>query len=118
MTAMNPDDSRSNILRQAMNVVEMNLDNPDLSPALVARTVGVSLRTLHREFSALGDSLMSFARRRRLQRAYADLAQVRDGVAISDVAARWCFSDASHFIKTFRSVYGTTPAAYLRTLKS
>ncbi|MFF4211481.1 hypothetical protein ACFYZE_19410 [Streptomyces sp. NPDC001796] len=33
---------------------------------------------------------------------------------VSEIAARRHFSDASHFIRNFKSTYGATPAAYLR----
>ncbi|WP_260334114.1 helix-turn-helix domain-containing protein [Streptomyces beigongshangae] len=106
--------SRSGVLREARNVIEENLGDPDLSPALIARTLGVSLRTLHRAFSMSDDSVMSFARRRRLERAHGDLVRADNPAGISEIAARWHFSDASHFIRNYKSFYGATPAAHLR----
>ncbi|MEU1621818.1 helix-turn-helix domain-containing protein [Streptomyces sp. NPDC008238] len=99
----------------ARNVIEQNLESGELSPPMVARSVGVSLRTLHRCFSASNDSVMSFARRRRLQKAHDELLDRGSTTGMSEVAARWHFSDASHFIRHFKSVYGATPAAYLRS---
>ncbi|MET8788099.1 MULTISPECIES: helix-turn-helix transcriptional regulator [unclassified Streptomyces] len=101
-------------LKAAKNVIEKNLDRHDLSPAMVAKTVGVSLRTLHRSFSASNDSIMAFARRRRLQKAHGELVRQGNTASVSEIAARWHFADASHFIRHFKSFYGTTPAAYLR----
>lgn len=102
------------VVAAARNVIERNLESGDLSPPMVARSVGVSLRTLHRCFSASNDSVMSFARRRRLQQAHDELVARGSTAGMSEVAARWHFSDASHFIRHFKSVYGATPAAYLK----
>lgn len=108
------DDHRNATVEAAKNAIERNIDRHDLSPAMIAQIVGVSLRTLHRSFSASDDSIMAFARRRRLQRAHDDLMRLGSAAGISEIAARWHFSDASHFIRSFKSAYGITPAAYLR----
>ncbi|MFJ5282213.1 helix-turn-helix transcriptional regulator [Streptomyces parvulus] len=105
------------ILTAAKNVVEKNLDKYDLSPAMVAKMAGVSLRTLHRSFSASEESLMSFVRRQRLQRAHDELVKLGKEASVSEIAARWHFADASHFIRNFKALYGTTPAAYLRNIQ-
>jgi AraC-like DNA-binding protein len=57
---------------------------------------------------------MAFARRRRLQKAHGELMKLGSTASISEIAARWHFADSSHFIRHFKSFYGTTPAAYLR----
>ncbi|MDX3074928.1 helix-turn-helix transcriptional regulator [Streptomyces sp. MI02-7b] len=102
------------VVAAAKNVIEENLESGDLSPPMVAKSVGVSLRTLHRCFSASDDSVMAFARRRRLQKAHDELMTLGSAAGMSEIAARWHFSDASHFIRHFKSAYGATPAAYLR----
>jgi AraC family transcriptional activator of tynA and feaB len=108
------DDHQEALTAGARNVVENNLDDPDLSPKMIAQLLGVSLRTLHRHFAKTDESIMTFARRRRLEKACEQLMRAAGPTAISDVAARWHFSDASHFTRTFKSFYGTTPAAYVR----
>lgn len=102
------------IVRAAKRAIDKNLDKHDLSPAMIAQILGISPRTLHRSFSASGDSIMAFARRRRLQKAHYDLTKSGNTANISEIAARWHFSDASHFIRTFKSVYGAPPAVYAR----
>ncbi|MGW9027885.1 helix-turn-helix transcriptional regulator [Streptomyces sp. NPDC055722] len=98
----------------AKNVIERNIERADLSPAMVAQMIGVSVRTLHRSFSESNDSLMAFVRRRRLQKAHGELMKLGSTASVSEIAARWQFADSSHFIRHFKSFYGTTPAAYLR----
>ncbi|QXE33546.1 helix-turn-helix transcriptional regulator [Streptomyces sp. GMY02] len=95
-----------------------NLGDYELSPQMIAHHVGVSPRTLHRSFAANGESVMSFTRRMRLQRAHEDLANAGTAGSISEISARWLFSDASHFIRHFKAIYGETPAAYLRNRKA
>ncbi|MER5796015.1 helix-turn-helix domain-containing protein [Streptomyces sp. NPDC001980] len=102
-------------LEVARNVIEKNLERGDLSPVVIAHMAGVSLRTLQRSFAESNDSIMAFVRRNRLQRAHDDLIRLGSAARVSEIAARWHFSDASHFIRTFKSVYGASPAAYLRT---
>ncbi|MCW8103634.1 helix-turn-helix domain-containing protein [Streptomyces tauricus] len=105
------------ILREAKALIERRVEDPDISPIFIAQTLDVSLRTLHRSFSTSGHSVMSFVRRCRLQRAHEDLIDSGEADKVSEIAARWFFSDASHFIRNFKSIYGETPAAYLRDLE-
>ncbi|MEU6497881.1 helix-turn-helix domain-containing protein [Streptomyces sp. NPDC046984] len=102
-------------VQAAKNVIEKNLDRHDLSPVLIAKILGVSVRTLHRSFSDSDDSLMGFARRRRLQKAHSELVRLGSAAKVSEIAARWNFADSSHFIRQFKSAYGATPAAYLKS---
>ncbi|MCX4760392.1 AraC family transcriptional regulator [Streptomyces sp. NBC_01275] len=109
--------SQWDISDRAKEAIENDIGNADLSPVVIAASIGVSVRTLHRAFSAANDSMMAFVRRTRLQLAHDDLVGSAHG-GVSEIAARWHFSDASHFIKHFKSTYGATPAVYLRRVKS
>ncbi|MFF2384334.1 helix-turn-helix domain-containing protein [Streptomyces sp. NPDC058108] len=102
-------------LEAARSAIEKHLDRRDLSPAVIAGLVGVSVRTLHRSFADADDTVMAFTRRRRLERAHDELMTKGPAVNVSELAARWHFADASHFIKHFRSSYGASPTAYLRS---
>ncbi|MGW1005918.1 AraC family transcriptional regulator [Streptomyces sp. NPDC002520] len=102
------------ILEVAKSAIEDNVHKSDLSPAMIAGIVGVSVRTLHRSFAAAEDSVMAFARRRRLAKAHDDLLGMGSTASVSELAARWHFADTSHFIRHFKSFYGTTPAAYVK----
>ncbi|MFE2183140.1 helix-turn-helix domain-containing protein [Streptomyces sp. NPDC059455] len=107
-------DHQAALVKAAKNVIENHLDDADLSPSMIARLIGVSLRSIYRSFEAADESIMSFVRRRRLEKAREDLMRRGSTAAVSEVAARWHFSDASHFIRTFKSFYGSTPAVYAR----
>ncbi|WP_343237919.1 helix-turn-helix domain-containing protein [Streptomyces sp. SID2999] len=111
-----PQDHSDAAVTAARNFIEKNLGSAHLSPAMIAQNVGVPLRTLQRSFSDSDDTIMAFIRRRRLQNAHADLRRLGGTARISEIAARWQFADASHFIRHFKALYGSTPASYLRNL--
>ena len=95
--------------RMLVECVEAQLSDPALSPATVAAMRGISTRHLHRLFRQAGMSFGGFVRERRLQRCRDDLANPRfDGLALTEIAYRWGFSDSSHFSRCFRSAFGCT----------
>jgi AraC family transcriptional regulator, positive regulator of tynA and feaB len=100
----------------ARRFIDRHLRDRDVTPAMLARQLGVSPRTLHRSFSSEGDSVMGYVRRRRLHEARRELVTAGASARVADVAARWRFADSSHFTRQFRGTYGTTPAAFLRSL--
>ncbi|MFF3565873.1 helix-turn-helix domain-containing protein [Streptomyces sp. NPDC002574] len=79
--------------------------------------MGVSVRTLHRAFAAADDTVMRCVGRRRTQEAHAEMVRTGGAVTITELAAKWNFSDSSHFIRRFKELYGTTPAAFARSLR-
>ncbi|GLY96962.1 AraC family transcriptional regulator [Actinoplanes sp. NBRC 103695] len=92
------------------------LTDPGLNPAAIATTLHVSVRTLHRAFAREGISVMGYVRQRRLERAGTELLSTT--WTVSELAARWHFTDESHLIKAYRRHYGQTPAARRRTRPS
>lgn len=100
----------------AKRFAEQHLDDPAVTPAAIASAVGVSVRTLHRSFAAEGETLMTYLRRRRLQEARAELARAGPSAKLAEIASRWQFSDASHFTRRFKAVYGMTPTAFAHNL--
>ncbi|MFI5844501.1 AraC family transcriptional regulator [Catenuloplanes sp. NPDC051500] len=87
---------------------ERLLTDPDLHPASIAGLLHVSLRTLHRAFAAEETSVMGYVRERRLALVDRELAST--SWTVSELAARWHFSDESHLIRAFRQRFGETPA--------
>jgi AraC family transcriptional regulator, positive regulator of tynA and feaB len=98
----------------ARRLAERRLDDRTLAPALVARALNVSPRTLHRAFSVQGEPLMAYVRRRRLERALADLACPQARLTVTEAAARWGFTDSSHLVRACRKRHGQTPTQYVR----
>ncbi|MEU4530378.1 helix-turn-helix domain-containing protein [Micromonospora ureilytica] len=92
--------------------INQHLSDPALSPQTVAAAHHVSTRTLHRLFQEQGTSVSRWIRRQRLEGCRRDLAQARPTQPIRSVAARWGFTDWSHFARTFRAEYGVSPQHY------
>lgn len=100
--------SRTMSLRDVLDLIELRLDDPGLTPASLARDCHLSLRSLHRLFTGQPRSLSRWVRFRRLERARAELVAFPDR-PIAVVAARHCFSDATVFARAFRDEYGLSP---------
>jgi AraC-like DNA-binding protein len=98
-------------LRAAKTYTLRNLDRHDLSAATVAAQLGVTPRYVHMLFETEEESFTEFVLNRRLARSYRMLTAPRfDGFAISGIALDAGFADLSHFNRSFRRRFGTTPS--------
>ena len=70
------------------------------------------LRTFRRHHGA---TVASFARRRRLDRARAEIATSTRPLSV--IALDFGFADQSHFTRLFRQAFGETPGQYARSLR-
>lgn len=98
-------------LRAAMDrYIAAHLLSEPVTPAAVAHAHGVSVRTVNRVFNATGETVSEVVRVRRLARARGEVASGRD--SITAIAARWGFADGSHFSRSFKARYGSSPSEY------
>lgn len=98
-------------LRAAMDrYIERHLLDGAVSPNALATAHGVSMRTVNRIFNATGQTVGEVVRVRRLARARQELAE--SDSPVSTIAHRWGFSDTSHFSRSFKAHYGTSPTDY------
>ncbi|MFC5995938.1 helix-turn-helix domain-containing protein [Pseudonocardia hispaniensis] len=98
-------------LRAAMERwIDRHLLDDSLSPTAVAAAHGVSIRTVNRIFNATGQTVGEVVRVRRLARARKELAESDRPIAA--IAHRWGFSDSSHFSRSFKAHYGSSPTDY------
>ena len=106
--------SHASVFR-AEEFLAASLEGP-VSLADVARTAGVSTRTLSRAFSARhGVGPMVFLRRRRLEAARRDLSAAVPGeVSVTTVAMRYGFAHLGRFAVDFRRCFGESPSETLR----
>lgn len=106
---------RHALLTTVQSFISRHLTDPALDPTAIAAAHHVSVRTLHQLFHDAGLTVAGYVRQRRLEncrRELADPAQAARPVAA--VAARWGFSSASEFSRTFRAAHGLPPAQYRR----
>ncbi|MFE7439651.1 helix-turn-helix domain-containing protein [Streptomyces chartreusis] len=101
----------------ARDLVNSRLADPELSPGMLARELSVSVRTLQRAFTAVGEPVTTYIRNRRLEEARLALTMT-SGLSVSELAAYWQFTDSSHFIRAFKKRYGQTPVEYAHSVGS
>jgi len=94
-------------LSAVIGMMEKNIEDP-ISPAALAREVGMSTRQLERLFRRyLGRSPKRYYMELRLQKARNLLMQT--DMSVINVALACGFTSPSHFSKCYRAQYATTP---------
>ncbi|KAF0675150.1 GlxA family transcriptional regulator [Profundibacterium mesophilum] len=94
-------------LSQVIQIMEAHIEDP-ISPAILARDVGMSTRQLERLFRRyLSRSPKRYYMELRLQKARNLLMQT--DMSVINVALACGFASPSHFSKCYRSHYATTP---------
>ncbi|MEM9207568.1 MAG: GlxA family transcriptional regulator, partial [Pseudomonadota bacterium] len=94
-------------LARVIQMMEQNIEDP-ISPAILAREVGMSTRQLERLFRRyLNRSPKRYYMEIRLQKARNLLMQT--DMSVINVALACGFASPSHFSKCYRSQYQTTP---------
>jgi signal transduction histidine kinase/ligand-binding sensor domain-containing protein/DNA-binding response OmpR family regulator len=110
-TEVAPPSADDLFLKKVMEVVEINMSNPDFNVDKLSREIGMSQSQLYRKITALtGINSSEFIRRLRLQRAAALLAAGRGNV--TEVSYEVGFNNLSYFAKCFKELYGQSPSEY------
>lgn len=99
------------MLLRVRRFIRWHLADPDLTPAVIARAHGISVRYLHRLFQEEGTTVGRWIRELRLQECRRELT---DATSLGSVARRWGFSGTAHFARAFRREYGTSPTDWLQ----
>jgi AraC-like DNA-binding protein len=108
---------RSAQFQQARAFIYAHLDDPRLSPSMIATALGVSTRYLRYLFSERRFSYRRYVLAERLARCAKDLGDPRLAHrTITAVAYSWAFFDGAHFSRAFKAAFEMSPRAY-RALK-
>jgi AraC-like DNA-binding protein len=97
-------------LQSLKSYIESRLDDPDLSPEVIAKDNGISVRYLHYLFKGTGNSVSEWVRERRLEKCHRKLTSTKfDGDSITDIALSLGFNSSSHFTRLFKQKFGMPP---------
>lgn len=104
---------RASLLREVHAYIDTHLSDPELSPRDIAAATFISTRHLHGIFKEQGVTVSAWIRSRRLEHCRRDLTDpLLDSKPVSAIAARWGFTDASHFSRLFRATFGEAPTRF------
>ncbi|MFB6456909.1 two-component regulator propeller domain-containing protein [Chitinophaga sp. Hz27] len=104
-------------LKQALDIIEKHIDNPDFSVDEFSKEMFMSRVTLYRKINALtGKSPLDFIRSIRLKRA-AQLLE-KSGLSVAEVAYQVGFNTPKVFSKLFKEEFSVTPSEYAVNPKS
>jgi AraC-like DNA-binding protein len=101
-------------LNRAIEVIEKYIDDENFGIADFREEMNMTRSTLFRKLHALtGQSPNEFIRTIRLKRAASLLKQ--DFGNVTQVSLEVGFNNLSYFIKSFKKLFGISPAEYLKT---
>jgi signal transduction histidine kinase/ligand-binding sensor domain-containing protein/DNA-binding response OmpR family regulator len=99
-------------LKQALEIVEANMDNPDFSIEGFSRGMFMNRVTLYRKIlSITGKTPLEFIRSIRLKRA-AQLLE-KSGMSIAEIAYETGFNNPKNFTKAFKEEFGMPPSRFV-----
>ncbi|MEP0315164.1 MULTISPECIES: helix-turn-helix domain-containing protein [Alphaproteobacteria] len=91
--------------------IRQQLHDPDLSLEQIANQNKISVRYLHYLFGGSGESAWQFVVSERLEKCKKDILNTdMDNKSITAIAYAWGFSDAAHFSRSFKRVFGMSPS--------
>ncbi|WP_406441629.1 helix-turn-helix domain-containing protein [Streptomyces sp. NBC_00631] len=107
------------LLTRVRTYIRWHLSDPGLTPSVIARAHGISVRCLHRLFEGEGTTVCRWIRDLRLGECRRELAARPPGpVSLGEVARRWGFTGAAGFGKAFRSSFGLSPTDWLDRVRA
>lgn len=98
---------------RALAYLEANVNDPDLSVAMLATHLGVSRTRAYALLAELGIGFADWLRDRRLERAAQMLrSPVSGALPVGEVARQVGFRDHATFTRSFRAKYATSPSEW------
>lgn len=109
-------DASAAMLRRVQDFILQHLHEDGFNPTRIAEANNISLRYLHMLFQRSDLTVSGYILNSRLhmcKQALTDPAFQR--FQISEIAFRWGFNSVSHFCRTFKERYGTSPSEMRRS---
>jgi AraC-like DNA-binding protein len=104
---------RRALMAQIHAFIRENLGDPGLTPDTIAAAHHISLRYLHKLFHEEGHTVARWIHERRLEQCRRDLADpLLAETSIGVIAARWGFTNHTHFSRAFRIANGLSPRQF------
>ena len=104
-------DPHHQLLQRIYAYIDDHLASQDLSPGRIAAAHYVSTSHLSAIFRRTGTTVSAWIRSRRLERCRIDLLDpVLADRTVASIAARWGFTEAAYFSRTFKSAFGVSPS--------
>lgn len=97
-------------LRKAKHALETHMHDPERSVTDIARELGMSVRYLQYLFRAEGSTPSGWLYQARLERARKMLLNSK--ITVRELSTYVGFRDISHFSRSFRRQFGTSPGQY------
>lgn len=108
-----PATSRVEMARRARDYIDRNLHDPDLSIDRIARALGCTRRYVHKTFDG-PETVSRYIWNRRLDLCRNHLEkQSGHSTTLTALAFDYGFNSSSHFSRSFRERFGTSPSSYL-----
>lgn len=109
-------DTDQKFLAEVNQIIENNIDNPELNIDLLSGELGLSRSTLNRKFKGISElSPNEYIRLYRLKKAAAYLKSGK--YRINEIVFLTGFSTSSYFAKCFQKQFGVLPKEYINICK-
>lgn len=95
-------------LKRIEHYVYLHLENPDLTPAMVAAACHISVRYLHKLFSELPYTFSDWVKELRLKQAN-HILKTKSYVTIYEVSHRVGYGDQGYFSRIYKQHFGYSP---------
>lgn len=109
----------NHLFDQVRRIIDDCLPYNNLTPVMIARRAGISVRRLYRLFEDQGESVCRYIQRTRLQHSADDLANLTSqNESITAIAHKWGFTDSAHFSRSFKKEFSLSPREYRKKILS
>jgi AraC-like DNA-binding protein len=100
-------------LNRAYAYITEHVRQPGLSPEVIARGTGISVRYLHQLFHGTGTTVARYLQDMRLDGCARELSSLSSRAhSISDLAYAWGFENSAHFSRVFRNRFQLSAREY------